>query len=175
MTIVFQKVDSTLQILAVENLAQEIWTQHYTPFLAAGQVPYMLEKFQSAGAITKQISEGHQYFLISPDSFQNSVRSPESENPFGYFDFYQKEDLVFISKIYVKQQFRGRGFGAAALAFISERAKEIDVKKLQLTVNKYNQGAIKAYEKTGFINVKSIVMDIGNGFFMDDYVFEKAL
>ena len=99
MTIVFQKVDSTLQILAVENLAQEIWTQHYTPFLAAGQVPYMLEKFQSAGAITKQISEGHQYFLISPDSFQNSVRSPESENPFGYFDFYQKEDLVFISKI----------------------------------------------------------------------------
>lgn len=169
MTIVFQKVDSTPEILAVENLAQEIWTQHYTPFLAAGQVPYMLEKFQSAIAITKQIEEGHQYYLISPGG------SLKSENPIGYFDFYQKEDLVFISKIYVKQQYRGRGFGAAALAFISERAKEMDIKKLQLTVNKYNQGAIKAYKKTGFVNVKSIVMDIGNRFFMDDYVFEKAL
>ena len=64
MKIVLQKVNSAMQILAIVRLAQEIWTQHYTPILAPNQVPYMLAKFQSLSAITNQIEQGHFYFLI---------------------------------------------------------------------------------------------------------------
>ncbi len=178
----FEKVVSPNQIAQTAQLAQEIWTQYYTPFLPKGQVPYMLQKFQSASAIATQIKTGHNYFLLrlngsNPDRVWNPVRVNDvvEKEPIGYLDFYQKDDLVFISKIYIKAQFRGSGIGAAALAFIRESAKKIGAKKLQLTVNKYNTGAIKAYEKNGFKNVEALVIDIGNGFVMDDFVFEKLI
>lgn len=44
-----------------------------------------------------------------------------------------------------------------------------------LTVNKNNVKAIRAYEKTGFKNIGSLVQDIGNGFVMDDYKMEQTV
>ena len=46
---------------------------------------------------------------------------------------------------------------------------------LFLNVNKHNQSAIGFYEKHGFFLVKKEVIDIGNGFIMDDFVFELEL
>ncbi len=48
----------------VEALAAEIWTEHYTPIIGSRQVAYMLEKFQSFGAIKKQVPEGMRYYLM---------------------------------------------------------------------------------------------------------------
>jgi ribosomal protein S18 acetylase RimI-like enzyme len=45
---------------------------------------------------------------------------------------------------------------------------------LFLNVNKYNS-AIQFYHKIGFEIAKEEVIDIGNGFVMDDYVMEKQL
>jgi len=41
-----------------------------------------------------------------------------------------------------------------------------------LTVNKNNTDAIAAYKKIGFRMSDLIKIDIGNGFFMDDFVME---
>ena len=46
---------------------------------------------------------------------------------------------------------------------------------LRLNVNKHNEKAIRAYLRNGFRTVESVKNDIGNGFFMDDYVMEKRL
>ncbi len=167
----FILVQSLPEIQRVAALAQQIWTQHYTPFLAPGQVPFMLEKFQSAVAIAKQIAEGHQYFLVVEDEIvENQIGCY-----IGYFDFYFTETHVLISKIYILNSHRGKGFGKAALNFISERAKENGLQKLQLTVNKYNAATISAYLNYGFVTVKDVVVDIGGGFFMDDFVMEKTI
>ena len=159
-----QKVSSALEIAQVAKLAAEIWTEHYTPFLAKGQVPYMLEKFQSEKAITEQITGRHHYFLICAE-----------EIAVGYFDFIFNKDSVLISKIYVQKVERGKGFAKAALNFMSERAQEMGLEKLRLTVNKFNTLAIQSYEKGGFKNVESVVVDIGGSYYMDDFVFEKKL
>lgn len=160
----FQKVSLAKDVALVADLATQIWTEHYTPILAEGQVPYMLEKFQSESAIAAQIAQGHSYFLIFT-----------ANNAVGYFDFFPEKDGFFISKIYVQKEERGNGFATAALNFICERAKENNVKKLQLTVNKYNTVALKVYKNYGFKHVKSVVMDIGGGYVMDDFVLEKEL
>ena len=47
--------------------------------------------------------------------------------------------------------------------------------KIRLTVNKYNQYTIDAYNKWGFKTVDSVVTDIGNGFVMDDYIMEYEI
>ncbi|MDZ7686354.1 MAG: hypothetical protein U5O39_16270 [Gammaproteobacteria bacterium] len=44
-----------------------------------------------------------------------------------------------------------------------------------LQVNKHNRRAIEAYERAGFAREASILDDIGEGFFMDDYVLAIQL
>ena len=82
---------------------------------------------------------------------------------------------LFLSKIYVLSSRRGLGYGKKAVQFVETVAKELNLNKIALTVNKNNVNSIKAYEKIGFKNVGSVVQDIGNGFVMDDYKMEKTL
>ncbi|MCW5516035.1 GNAT family N-acetyltransferase [Muriicola sp. Z0-33] len=148
----------------IADLAETIWTEHYTPIIGAKQVAYMLNKFQSVSAIQNQVEKGISYYLIS---FQDTY--------VGYFSFSIEENHLFLSKLYVLKSARGNKIGKAALSFIEEQAEALELNKIKLTVNKYNTNAIKAYEKIGFINIEAIVQDIGNGFVMDDYVLEKNL
>jgi ribosomal protein S18 acetylase RimI-like enzyme len=148
----------------IDALAKTIWTEHYTPIIGQEQVSYMLNKFQSTKVIEQQIKDGASYYLLI-----------YNENPVGYFSYSEKEDVLFLSKLYVLSTARGNGIGKKAMNFMETKVIELGLKKIQLTVNKYNYNSIKAYEKMGFINVKAIVQDIGNGYVMDDYVLEKEI
>ena len=65
--------------------------------------------------------------------------------------------------------------GRQALEFVEHIAKQNKLPKLTLTVNKGNAGSINVYLKAGFVKKEEVVTDIGGGFFMDDYVMEKAV
>ena len=43
---------------------------------------------------------------------------------------------------------------------------------MYLTVNKYNDLGIRAYEGTGFVTIDAVETDIGEGYIMDDYIME---
>ncbi len=157
-------VNSREEISITADLAHTIWTEHYTPIIGAEQVAYMLDKFQSAGAIQDQIGQGIEYYLIM-----------YQDKSVGYFSFNAEDQFLFLSKFYVSKSVRGRGIGKAAMLFIEGQAGALGLQKIRLTVNKYNSKSITAYEKMGFTNIDSIVQDIGNGFEMDDYILEKEL
>ena len=148
----------------VETLARRIWRMHYTSIVGEEQVEYMLNKFQSKPEIIKQIKEGFHYYLI---------RSEENED-IGYFAIVPKEDELFLSKLYVTVENRRKGYGQSAMQFIEKTAKEKNLSKISLIVNKKNADSIQTYEKFGFAIISSIVQDIGGGFFLDDYRMEKA-
>jgi diamine N-acetyltransferase len=152
------------QIKIVESLAREIWTEHYIRIIGQEQVDYMLERFQSREAIADQIKAGVLYFLMKEDD----------DYP-GYLAVEPKGGELFLSKIYVKASRRGSGLGKKAVQFAATLAKERNLDKIVLTVNKNNVNSIKAYEKIGFRNSGSIVQDIGSGFVMDDYKMEKTV
>jgi len=42
-----------------------------------------------------------------------------------------------------------------------------------LTVNKFNDDTLAWYKRRGFMAVGNVKKDIGDGFFMDDYLMEK--
>lgn len=152
------------QIAAVVDLADNIWREHYIPIIGAEQVDYMLKKYQSAEAVRRQIDfEGYRYFLFS-----------DGPRPIGYASVQVRKNHLFVSKIYLLDSLRGRGLGKKAIFFLVDLAKSMGLEALELTVNKYNP-SIAAYEKMGFEKVDDVVVDIGNGFVMDDYVMQKRV
>ena len=54
---------------------------------------------------------------------------------------------------------------------VKQKAKENNQKAIFLNVNKYNS-ALNFYTKLGFSIVNDEVIDIGEGYVMDDYVME---
>jgi len=155
---------NTLHFKRIAALAKLIWTEHYTAIIGEQQVTYMLDKFQSLPAIEEQVNQGNSYYLIL-----------HQERDAGYFCYSIKNGLLFLSKLYVLKEFRGKGLAKIALKFMEEQAKAFACNKISLTVNKYNTNSIKAYEKMGFKNMKAIVQDIGNAYIMDDYLMEKEI
>ncbi|MGD2180300.1 GNAT family N-acetyltransferase [Lusitaniella coriacea] len=143
----------------VSSLAGEIWREHYISIIGSAQVEYMLQEFQSVEAISKQIAEGYKYFVISSDGIDC-----------GYSSAKILDREIFLSKLYVKATFRGKGLGREALKFIEFR---FNPEVIRLTVNKNNTNSIAAYKKMGFEIVDEVVKDIGNGFVMDDFVLKK--
>lgn len=148
----------------ISDLGTIIWTKHYTPIIGSEQVIYMLNKFQSPTAIEAQIKEGYNYFILLSD-----------ERPVGYLSVIEKENTLFLSKIYVLEECRGQGIGKFGMGFVQNRAQKLSLNSISLTVNKYNTNSIKAYEKMGFENIGELVQDIGGGFVMDDYKMVKEI
>ncbi len=69
---------------------------------------------------------------------------------------------------------QGKHVGKQLLTHVTQQAKDSGSDKLLLNVNKYNQ-ATRFYERFGFQVIAEEVIDIGNGFVMDDYVMELRL
>lgn len=145
-------------IKTLAKLTDEIWHEYWPCILSEKQIDYMVEKFQSENAIINQMkNENYKYYFINY----------ENKNV-GYVGISPHSDYLFLSKLYVKKEFRHKGIGKA----VFEKIKDFGFDKIQLTVNKYNKNTIDAYLKYGFKIIDSVVSDIGNGFVMDDYIME---
>jgi ribosomal protein S18 acetylase RimI-like enzyme len=158
------KPASTEDIKTIQALAHKIWTEHYTPIIGDVQVNYMLEKIYSEQALLKQINEGpQQFFLIQNGSEIQGYLSFETEN----------ENKGFINKFYLLSETRRSGLGKQvfeALCSIYNSTKEI-----RLQVNRQNYKAINFYFKMGFVIESCADFDIGDGYFMNDFIMVKHL
>ena len=69
---------------------------------------------------------------------------------------------------------QGKGTGKFIINFIVEEIKQQNAKALQLQVKRDNP-AQDFYKKIGFTVIETADFDIGNGYFMKDYVMELSL
>ncbi|MGN0622047.1 MAG: GNAT family N-acetyltransferase [Porcipelethomonas sp.] len=158
--IIIREVKTDDEIAATAALAEEIWHQHFTPIIGADQVKYMISKFQSAEAIKKQImTQGYTYL----NAFEGDERT-------GYTGFCRDGNRMFLSKLYVRKEHRGKGISRLMLNDIIKRSEGLE--GIYLTVNKHNDRTIEIYKHMGFRMIDKAVTDIGCGFVMDDYIFQ---
>lgn len=146
----------------VMHLADVIWHEHYRGIISDEQIDYMVDNFQSEEAILKDIENGYEYRLIM-----------DGDKEVGYCSFHLEGDSVYLSKIYVMKEYRGRGHGRKTFEMIADYARSSGAKTIYLRVNRGNVDSIKAYEASGFRKKGEDVAPIGNGFVMDDYIMEK--
>jgi GNAT superfamily N-acetyltransferase len=159
-----RRVESDADIARMVDLGERIWTEHYTPFLAEGQVPYMLAHFHSATTIAEELAhKGYTYFLIR-----------HGNREVGYFGFLDEGETFYLSKFYLGAEARGLGLGRRAIEYLGEEARARGRRAIRLGVNKRNP-SIAIYERLGFRITGEMVVDIGGGYVMDDYEMEWTL
>lgn len=148
----------------IHTLAHEIWPITYSTILSAEQLEYMLEHIYSEASLQKQFETGH-HFLIAE----------ENKKPVAFADYNQlKDDVYKLQKIYVLSNQQGKGIGKLLINHIIQKIKVEGATVLLLNVNRHNK-AKQAYEHLGFKIIGEEDIDIGEGYFMNDYILEKKL
>lgn len=158
------RVSSPQQVKALAGLASRIWHEYFVRIISPQQIDYMLEKFQSEAALTAQLREGYEYYFLLCDGIGA-----------GYFGIRPQDGRLFLSKLYVDADFRGRGLSSVAFDFMEGLCRERGLSSIWLTVNRHNDHTVGVYLHRGFRVVEEKVADIGAGFVMDDFIMERAL
>lgn len=152
-------------ITELSDLASSIVKEHYDPIIGAEQNDYMIEKFQSPASITEQLSRNISYYL---------VRNDEGTS-IGFIAFYPRSTELYLSKFYLHSSQRGKGISKQMMEFVINEARKAGAASVTLNVNKHNDLAIAVYEKLHFHRIREEKIDIGSGWYMDDYVYEYIL
>ncbi len=150
----------------VTRLAAEIWPVCYKDIITPGQIDYMLGLMYTQPALEKQMDEGQEFVILI-----------FNDKPVGFAAYgLLPDDLQTckLYKIYVSPALHGNGLGKALLTYVEQSAKEKHAQKLTLNVNKDNP-AKSFYVSNGFVKTHDVVIDIGNGYVMDDFVMVKDL
>lgn len=161
MNVTFQKAENDAQLQEIAALAEIIWHEHFTPIIGEAQVIYMVDKFQSFHALKEQLEEGYEYYRIFDDG-----------EFVGYTGIHPENGRLFLSKLYVKKDARGRHLATKAIQFLKGICRERNLRSIWLTCNKHNDNSLAVYDHLGFSVIDTQEADIGNGFIMDDYIME---
>ena len=68
---------------------------------------------------------------------------------FGYSLEWLGRD-AFVDEFYLREEYRGRGWGRATMEFVEEAARAAGIRTLHLEVVKENTAALQMYRKLGF-------------------------
>ena len=142
----------------VEQLAHEIWPIHYTPIIGEKQVKYMLHKMYSLPVLEKQFDEGHQFFIIK-----------ENDKNIGYVSTSSTDNKnFFLHKFYILQNQQGKKLGEQLFNQLYKGIYQAET--VRLYVNRQNYKSVNFYFKMGFKIERLNELDIGEGYFMSDFI-----
>ena len=158
-----RKINSE-EVILIHVLAHQIWNKVYPSIITQAQIDYMLEKMYAVAVLKNEIDNGVVFHIVEEDGLA-----------LGFCAFEQLSTHEFkLHKIYVQPETKGKKIGSLLLLSVENIIAENDNATLILNVNKYNS-AKNFYEKKGFTVMGQGVFDIGNGFFMDDFIMTKTI
>lgn len=151
-------------ITLIRQLTFKVWPQTYAAILSKEQIDYMLKMMYSEDSLEKQMIDGCRFIIVY-----------DNTEPAGFASYQEIEPCIFkLHKIYVLASQQGKGTGRFLINHIINDIRQHGAKALQLQVNRYNK-AKDFYEKLGFAVTHEADFDIGNGYFMKDYIMEVKL
>lgn len=153
------------QLSKVQKIAHQTWPVTFSNILTPEQIQFMLHWMYDLKALEQQVNEKGHVFLLAKE-----------EDEFLGFAAYevhcQGQAKTKIHKIYILPGTQGKGIGKKLISHIKDIAFMNGDKYLYLNVNRFNENAISFYKHIGFYEAYREVIDIGNGFIMDDIVME---
>lgn len=148
-------------IPVIQNLVKIIWPQVYLEIISQEQLDYMLNWMYSTESLSGQFDKGHEFLIAE-----------ENNIAIGFAAFSPKtSDTVHLQKLYVLPECHGKGIGRSLLNFIIQYVQPKGISSIELNVNRENK-AFYFYKKMGFEILRSEDIDIGNGYWMNDYILK---
>ncbi|HZZ76834.1 MAG TPA: GNAT family N-acetyltransferase [Puia sp.] len=151
------------ELWQVRELAIRIFPVTYQEIVEPEQIDYMMDMFYTEDNLRKQYESGQTFLVIYSEGKACGYASYTPLNEHGEYK---------LNKIYVDTRLQGKGLGRSLLNDLMTRVKSAGGINLQLNVNRFNK-AVGFYKSMGFTIKKEELLDIGRGYFMDDYVMEK--
>jgi ribosomal protein S18 acetylase RimI-like enzyme len=160
-----QKI-STTKIPVIVDLANRAWPATYKDILPEAQIKYMMDLFYTSEALKAQMIEKQHRFILAaykeiPAGFASYSDTPER----GVFKLH---------KLYVLPEYQGKGIGKELIDHIINDIRKSSAQILALNVNR-NNNAKAFYEKSGFSVTNEEDIDIGNGYYMNDFVMQRKI
>jgi RsiW-degrading membrane proteinase PrsW (M82 family)/ribosomal protein S18 acetylase RimI-like enzyme len=149
----------------IRDLTYKIWPQTYKETLSPEQMDYMLDLLYSEQSLMEQMKQKNEFVILY-----------DGVHPIGFASVGMTEPAIFkLHKIYILPSYQGKGAGRFLLTELIKGVKRKAGVSFLLNVKRDNLKAKSFYEKNGFTVVKEEDIDIGNGFFLRDYVMELQL
>jgi RimJ/RimL family protein N-acetyltransferase len=142
------------------TLAARIWRIHYPPIIGSVQVEYMLSTMHTAQNVVEQMNRGQAFWFVVED--EKKIGYVATSNP--------AEGELFIHKFYIDPVLQGKGIGKKVFTEILQLHPQI--RTIRLTVNRMNYKSINFYFKVGFVIEEVKDFDIGNGYYMNDFIMK---
>jgi ribosomal protein S18 acetylase RimI-like enzyme len=150
----------------VKDLAYRVWPVSYAVVITEHQINYMLDLMYSTKKLEKDFDEGQQFYGYF-----------ENEKLLGFITFennHPSTRQMKIHKLYVDTHSTKKGIGNTLVDCAKDYAKKTDMNEIVLNVNRKNP-AIMFYQKIDFVIDREEIIDIGEGFVMDDYIMKYIL
>lgn len=150
----------------IRKITFEVWPPTYTPIIGEQQLQYMLDRFYTPQSLEQQMANGHKFYV-----------GYEGDDAVAFASFSELEKGVYkLHKLYALTSMQGKGLGYAMLQHvINTILAEEHIAELRLNVNRHNARAIAFYNKIGFQQMAVEDIDIGEGYFMNDYILMLPL
>ncbi len=148
----------------IRQLTFKVWPQTYATLLSQAQIDYMLKLMYSEASLQQQFENGCEFIIVY-----------DEKEPIGFASYQEIKPATWkLHKLYILSSQQGKGTGRFVIDHIIKEIGLLKAKALQLQVKKDNK-AKTFYDKIGFYVIEEIRLDIGNGYFMDDYIMEKTI
>ena len=151
----------------IRELAANLWPVAFATLRTSKRRTYVWNRMYSQTSLEGQMSQGHRYAIAQHNKLNIGYVAYETD--------HAGLDKTKIHKLYISPKYQRHGVGKTMIDYAAQQALKANNTALFLNVNKYNTQAISFYQKHHFALIKEEEIDIGNGFIMDDYVFELTL
>jgi GNAT superfamily N-acetyltransferase len=176
----------------IRSISERTWPSTYGHIISQEQIDFMLDWMYSDTSLEKQMKTGCEFYIasikkeneqwydvgfcsVSPEDEKEKEEEgkEEEEEEDNSTEKAKGAKAHKLNKLYVLPTAQGTGAGKALLNKAIEVSKAAGSSYLFLQVNKQND-AYTFYLKHGFVKEQEFKFDIGNGFFMDDYVMRLS-
>lgn len=154
---------ATLQdIPVIQGIAEITFPRTYKDIITPEQNDYMMQMMYSTESLTRQMTEEHHTYLICYKD--GKAVGYVSVQPIG-------KDVFDLQKIYVLPDYHHQHIGSFLFRHAVALIRELHPSpcRMELHVNRHNK-ALHFYERMGMKPLRQGDYDIGNGFYMNDYI-----
>lgn len=166
MTVEIRKLETPESLEIIRNIAADVWPKTFRNILSPEQIAYMMKMMYAPEVMARELAQGFYFEALFLDG-----------EPAGYVSYsaYGEPGEAKLHKVYLLEKYQGRGYGSLLLRHVADRCRELGFRGLRLNVNKHNERARRAYLRNGYQEIEAVKIDIGDGFFMDDFVMRREL